>query len=113
MISALVITGGTKATGRLLTLSEKGFGKQTNITAFKTQKRGGSGIKAAALTEKTGSLVGAHILTGEEGEIITMSKKGRMVRMETKDIPKRGRQTQGVHVMSLKQGDILTASTHM
>ncbi len=113
VIGGLVITEAMKGTGLLLTLSEKGLGKQTKLSAFKVQKRGGSGVKAAMLTAKTGRLVGAHILTGEEGEIITMSKKGQMVRMGINDIPKRGRQTQGVFVMKLKGGDILTASTHM
>ena len=113
VISALVISGATKTKNRLLTLSEKGFGKQTDITAFKMQKRGGSGLKAAEITKKTGNLIGAHILSDEEKEIITMSKTGQMVRVGTHEIPLRGRQTQGVSVMKLKGSDVLTASTYM
>ena len=99
-------------TTTLLTISEKGYGKQTKVGAFKLQKRGGSGLKAAEITVKTGALVGLHILPEKsEDELITMSKKGQMVRMRADEIPERGRQTQGVRVMRLKDGDILTAST--
>lgn len=112
VISALTVTG-VLVSGLVLTLSENGFGKKTKVDAFKVQKRGGVGIKAAAITAKTGRLVGAHILGDEESEIITMSKNGQMVRVGTNEISQLGRQTQGVSVMKLKGGDILTASTHM
>ena len=113
VIGALVISDSAKKEGKLLTLSGKGYGKQTKINTFKAQKRGGSGLKAALLTERTGKLVGAHICTDGEGEIITMSRKGQMVRVGIDEIPQRGRSTQGVSVMKLKGGDTLTASTHM
>lgn len=112
VIGALVIQEDTKATGRLLTIAEKGYGKQTKVSLFKIQKRGGGGIKAAEVTAKTGKIVGIHALFEKaEDELITMSKKGQMVRMATNEIPERGRQTQGVRVMKLKGDDILTAST--
>lgn len=111
VVGALVIRSEEKKNGYLLTLSGLGFGKRTKLSSFKVQKRGGSGVKAAAVTDKTGSLVGAHVLTETEAELITMSKKGQMVRMQVAEIPARGRQTQGVSVMKLKGGDILTAST--
>ena len=113
VISALTIKEDHKASGKILTLSEKGYGKQTKVSAFKVQKRGGSGVKAADVTKKTGKLVGAHIFVEKEDEIITMSKVGQMVRVGVNEIPQRGRQTQGVRVMKLKGDDILTASTHM
>ena len=113
IISALTIKNELRGSGRLLTLSEKGFGKQTKLTAFKTQKRGGSGVKASEITTKTGNLVGVHIVDDNEDEIITMSKNGLMVRTGVNEISERGRQTQGVSVMKLKGDDILTASTHM
>ena len=107
----VVPTGSAASKNRLLTISEKGYGKQTKTDAFKIQKRGGGGIKAAEVTKKTGKLVGTHILNESDSELITMSKKGQMVRMSTNEIPDRGRQTQGVRVMRLKGDDILTAST--
>ena len=113
VIGALVIPESAKAKSRLLTIAEKGYGKQTKVSLFKIQKRGGGGIKAAEVTTKTGKVVGIHILLEEssDDELITMSKKGQMVRMATDEIPERGRQTQGVRVMKLKGDDILTAST--
>lgn len=113
IISALTIKNEMRGSGKLLTLSEKGYGKQTKLNAFKVQKRGGGGIKAAEITKKTGNLVGAHIVNNDEDEIITMSKNGLMVRTGVNEISERGRQTQGVSVMKLKGDDILTASTHM
>lgn len=97
----------------ILTLSEKGYGKQTEASAFRLQNRGGSGIKAAEVTEKTGGLVSAHLITDQEGEIMTMSKKGQVVRTEIKSIGKRGRQTQGVSVMRLRNDDTITSVTHL
>ena len=113
VIRAMGIPKAEEKHARVLTLSEKGYGKQTLASSFNVQGRGGSGVKAAAVTQKTGSLIGAHILTEDDEEIITMSKKGQMVRVGTTEIPKLGRQTQGVSVMKLKGGDILTASTHL
>ncbi len=112
VIGALVIQEDAKAKSRLLTIAEKGYGKQTKVSLFKIQKRGGGGIKAAEVTTKTGKVVGIHILLEKsDDELITMSKKGQIVRMATSEIPERGRQTQGVRVMKLKGDDILTAST--
>ena len=111
VVGSLAIRADAVTKGRLLTISERGYGKQTKVGSFKVQKRGGGGVKAAEVTQKTGKIVGTHLLfAGVEDEIITMSKKGQMVRMGTDEIPERGRQTQGVRVMRLKGGDILTAS---
>lgn len=111
VIGASVVRSNMRIKSCLLTISEKGYGKQTKVSAFKIQKRGGSGIKAAEVTAKTGKIVGTHILPeGMDDELITMSRKGQMVRMSSAEIPSRGRQTQGVRVMRLKGDDILTAS---
>ena len=111
VVGALVVTEELASKGSFLTLTEKGFGKKTKVSAFKIQKRGGIGIKVAAVTTKTGKIVGVHVVDDEGGEIITMSKKGQMVRVGIDEISVLGRQTQGVSVMKLKGGDILTAST--
>ena len=95
----------------VLTLTENGFGKRTETKSFKVQNRGGGGIKVAMLTDKTGDIVGAHLVVGEKDSIITMSKKGQMLNTSVSEIPKRQRQTQGVKVMNLKNNDILTSST--
>jgi DNA gyrase subunit A len=91
--------------GSFLTMSANGFGKKTNLKEYKVQKRGGSGVKTAKVTPKTGKLIVAKVLTGEEAELIAMSKKGQVIRTTLKDISSLGRQTQGVTVMRLRAGD--------
>ncbi|MBU0611824.1 DNA gyrase subunit A [Patescibacteria group bacterium] len=91
--------------GFFLTMSANGFGKKTSLKEYKVQKRGGSGIKTAKVTPKTGGLIVAKVLTGEEVELIAMSKKGQVIRTALKDVPSLGRQTQGVTIMRLRAGD--------
>ncbi len=91
--------------GFFLTMSANGFGKKTDLKEYKVQKRGGSGVKTAKVTPKTGSLIVAKVLTGEEEELIAMSKKGQVIRTALKDISSFGRQTQGVTIMRLHAGD--------
>ncbi len=88
-----------------LTMSANGFGKKTDLKEYKVQKRGGSGVKTAKVTPKTGKLIVAKVLTGEEAELIAMSKKGQVIRTSLKDISSLGRQTQGVTIMRLRAGD--------
>ncbi|HEV7424446.1 MAG TPA: DNA gyrase subunit A [Candidatus Paceibacterota bacterium] len=88
-----------------LTMSANGFGKKTDIKEYKVQKRGGSGVKTAKVTSKTGKLIVAKVLSGEEQELIAMSKKGQVIRTALKDISSLGRQTQGVTIMRLRAGD--------
>ncbi len=94
----------------LLTLSSNGLGKKTNIKEYKTQKRSGSGIKTAKVTPKTGKLIVAKIV-GEENEIIAVSQKGQVIRVDLKSIPTSGRQTQGVTIMKLHPGDSIASIT--
>ncbi len=94
----------TAEKGAFLTMSANGFGKKTDLKEYKVQKRGGSGIKTAKVTSKTGKLIVAKVLTSEE-ELIAMSKKGQVIRTALKDIRPLGRQTQGVTIMRLRSGD--------
>lgn len=91
--------------GAFLTMSANGFGKKTDLKEYKVQRRGGSGVKTAKVTPKTGKLIVAKVLSGEELELIAMSKKGQVIRTALKDIPSLGRQTQGVTIMRLRGGD--------
>ena len=99
----VVKKGGEK--GAFLTMSANGFGKKTNLKEYKVQKRGGSGVKTAKVTLKTGKLIVAKVLGGEEQELVAMSKKGQVIRTALKDISQFGRQTQGVTIMRLRAGD--------
>ena len=94
-----------KKDGFFLTMSANGLGKKTALKEYKVQKRGGSGIKTSKVTPKTGKIIVAKVLTGQEEELIAMSKKGQVIRTVLKDIPSLGRQTQGVTIMRLRAGD--------
>ncbi|MFA6586169.1 MAG: DNA gyrase subunit A [Candidatus Paceibacterota bacterium] len=95
--------------GAFLTMSANGFGKKTALKEYKVQKRGGSGIKTAKVTPKTGKLIVAKVLNGQEEELIAMSKKGQVIRTALKDISSLGRQTQGVTIMRLRAGDSIAS----
>lgn len=89
----------------LLVFSENGFGKQTPLEEYKIQKRGGSGIKTAKVTDKIGKIMSAAIVTEDTDEIVAMSQKGQVIRVDIDEIPILGRQTQGVRVMKLRDAD--------
>ena len=93
----------------LLVVSQNGYGKQTGLKEFKIQKRGGSGIKCASVTEKTGALMSSRILDASAGELVVISKKGQVIRTDVAEIPKLGRSTQGVRIMKLRPGDSIAA----
>lgn len=86
----------------LLTVSENGFGKRTSIKLFKQQKRGGYGIRAARVSSKTGNLVSAQVIAGNDGEVVMVSISGQTIRLTLKSIKKLGRDTQGVTLMRFK-----------
>lgn len=88
----------------LLVLMENGFGKLTDVTEYKRQGRGGSGVKTAKVTSKTGSIVKIEIIQSQE-DLIVISQKGQTIRTKISSIPKLGRDTQGVRVMKIKEGD--------
>ena len=90
----------------LLVVMENGLSKMTQVTEYRLQGRGGTGVKAANITPKTGNIVGGFVLTGEEkGDLICISKHGQAIRLALKDIPLRGRATQGVIIMRLNAKD--------
>ena len=93
----------------LMVISQNGYGKCTDIDEYKVQHRGGSGIKTAKVTLKTGSLISAKVFTEGSGEIAAISKKSQVIRVDAKEIPVLGRQTQGVRVMKLREGDSIAS----
>ena len=111
IVSADVIQGGEKDK-QVLVVTEHGYGKATPAKEFKVQNRGGSGIKAAKVTDKTGKIVRGLIITDEEqaeGELVIMSKKGQVIKLPLKDVPALGRDTQGVRVMKMRAGDSIAS----
>ncbi len=89
---------------KLLVVTENGFAKQTLITQYKVQSRGGQGIKTAKIISKTGAIISAKIITNEE-ELLALSSKGQIIKTKISDIRTAGRATSGVRIMKLKEGD--------
>jgi DNA gyrase subunit A len=89
----------------LLIMTANGYGKKTKLSEYKTQKRGGSGIKTVKVTEKTGKLMVARVVTTENEELLAVSKDSQVIRTEITSIPTLGRDTQGVRIMKLREGD--------
>ncbi len=97
---------GSPKSYTVLVVMGNGFAKQTALLEYKVQSRGGSGIKTAHITPKTGNLVASKIIH-EEKEILALSAKGQVIRTELKSVRNTGRSTQGVRIMNLKAGDRL------
>jgi DNA gyrase subunit A len=95
--------------GNLLVISQNGYGKVTKAAQFPSHKRGGVGIKAAIVTAKTGPIVAVRSLEADTEEILLISSKGQAIRVGLKDIPVIGRTTQGVRIMRLGEGDIVSS----
>jgi DNA gyrase subunit A len=114
IVSADVISKADKES-EILVVMANGYGKTTPATEYKVQKRGGSGIKTAKVTAKTGKVIGGAVLNGEEreeGELVVMSKKGQVIKLPMNDVPSLGRQTQGVRVMKLRAGDTIASMVY-
>ncbi len=95
----------------LFVMSQNGYGKMTGLKEYKIQKRGGSGVKTAKVTKKTGSLMIGKVLTDIENEVVAISKQGQVIRISIGEVPKLGRQTQGVRIMRLYEGDSIASMT--
>ncbi len=91
----------------LLVVMENGYGKRTDIAQYKVQGRGGSGIKTAKITSKTGNMIISFMLddSKDDEDLIVISQKGQVIRTATKSISQLGRATQGVRIMRLEDGD--------
>ncbi len=92
----------------LLIVMEKGYGKRVKLSEFPIQRRGGKGLIAAKLSEKTGKI--ADAITLKDGEpVILVSKKGKLIRVNSEDIPVYGRHTRGVRIQKLSDDDVVVS----
>lgn len=111
VVSAEVVSAAAK-NAELLIIMAKGYGKKTKMDEYKVQGRGGSGIKTAEVTPKTGEIIGAKVVSGEgaeEEEMVVISKKGQVIRCKAGEIPSLSRATQGVRIMKLYEGDSIAS----
>jgi DNA gyrase subunit A len=110
VVSAEVVSATAKDAALLIIMS-KGYGKHTAMSEYKIQGRGGSGIKTAEVTAKTGEIIGAKVVAGDlnELELVVISKKGQVIRTSVGEIPSLSRATQGVRVMKMREGDSIAS----
>ena len=97
-----------KAGDKLLTVSENGFGKISPVDSYTRTHRGAKGVITLKTTERNGNVVAVRMVMENDGLIIT-SQSGMVIRMQTSDIREIGRNTAGVKIMNLRDGDRIVA----
>ena len=88
----------------ILTVAEKGIGKRTVANEYRLQSRGGKGVVAMKLTTRTGDAVGV-VIVDEHKDLMALTQKGKMIRVDMQSIRKAGRNTSGVKIVSVESGD--------
>ncbi len=98
-------------TDQLLVVMANGLGKKTLVSGWSKQGRGGMGVKAAQVTAKTGSIVTAKLAALDFDTLVMTSNKGQLIKLNLKDVPTLQRQTQGVILMRMREGENVVAAT--
>ena len=111
VVSMDIVSDLEKEKTYILSISENGFGKLSDLKLYKTQRRGGSGIKTAIVNSKTGTIVGSRIISESqlEKDLIIISQKGQVIRIPLASVAKSGRATQGSKIMKLSSGDKISS----
>ena len=94
---------------RILSVSENGFGKRTDVEEYRLQTRGGKGVKNMAVTDRIGKVTTIQ-LVDETSELMVISQFGKIIRVDTKTIRAAGRATQGVRLLNLDADDKIAAA---
>ena len=95
--------------GQLLVVNENGYGKRTPVDEYPSQSRGGSGVITSKVTEKTGPVATARVITEKDNDLMIISAGGVVIRTDVSTIHVAGRATQGVRLMNLGEGDEVVA----
>jgi DNA gyrase subunit A len=103
-MSALVPESGAS----VVTVCERGFGKRTATSEFSVQNRGGVGLITIKTTERNGEVVGSQVV-GDDDELMLITDGGKVIRMQVKDVPIIGRNTQGVRLIRLGESEMVVA----
>ncbi|MDD4412246.1 MAG: DNA gyrase subunit A [Patescibacteria group bacterium] len=93
---------------QIMAVMSNGYGKRTPLSEYRLQSRGGSGIKTAKITAKTGILLSAFVVNAEkmmDHDLIIISNNGQVIRLPFKSVSELGRDTQGVRLMRFKESD--------
>lgn len=92
----------------VLTVTERGYGKRTDLNDYRLQSRGGSGIINIKVTEKNGPVIGV-LLVGQNDEVMLTTDKGKIIRIKMKDVSVISRNTQGVRLMNIGKEESVTS----
>lgn len=111
-VTSIDIINDEAKKANLLTIMEKGIGKQTAVSGFPKQKRGGQGVKVAEIKTRTGKVVVSQLVPTDSEEVILTSVKGQIVKLPMKSIPRLSRATSGVILMRFtNKDDSIAAAT--
>ncbi|MCY7374713.1 MAG: DNA gyrase subunit A [Pyrinomonadaceae bacterium] len=100
----------TDESERMLSISEQGFGKQTKVGTYRLQSRAGKGVINMKTTKKTGKVV-AVFPVDEDSEVIIITQQAKLIRLETDKIRQTGRSAQGVTLIRMNDGDMVTSAS--
>jgi DNA gyrase subunit A len=95
--------------GYILTITERGFGKRSPVSAYRLQSRGGMGVTNIKVTEKNGKVAGIAHVHGDE-QVLLITEQGMIIRVPVDGIRSMGRNTQGVRVLNVEENDTVVAA---
>ena len=107
-VIGMVCVDQTEEESSILVVSDKGFGKRTDLEAYRITNRGGKGVKALNVTDKTGDLISMKSVTDND-DVMIINKSGITIRLEMDQLRVMGRNTQGVKLINLKNTDEIAA----
>lgn len=106
VISVAAVTGEED----MLSISENGFGKRTNLEEYRLQSRGGKGVINMKTSDRNGMVV-AVLPVNDESQVLIITSNGKLIRVETKTIRESGRSTQGVKLIDTSDGDKVSSAS--
>ncbi len=109
LVGMAVTPKSNGVTHRILSVTEAGFGKRTDVEEYRLQSRGGKGVINVKTTARNGKVVGIQ-LVDETSELIVISQYGKIIRIDTTTVRAAGRSTQGVKLLNLEEGDKVAAA---
>ncbi len=101
---------GETESSLILSVTEQGYGKRTDVDEYRLQSRGGKGVINVKTTARNGKVV-SIMLVNEQSEVMVISQYGKIIRINSKTIRESGRAAQGVHLLHLEEGDRLAAAS--
>ena len=104
------VKDGEEEANLILSVSEQGYGKRTDVDEYRLQSRGGKGVINLKTTARNGKVV-AIMLVNEKSEVMVISQYGKIIRIDTQNIREAGRSTQGVRLLHLEEGDHVAAAS--